>query len=90
MLIVNIYALNSAKLRGELWQDLSQESFPGEWILVGDFNMVQSRQDRTGPLAILFGKELARWKALEEKWSLVDAWQVGPWQAELGFMYHSL
>ena len=40
MLIVNVYALNSAKLRGGLWQDLLQEQFPGEWILVGDFNMV--------------------------------------------------
>ena len=42
VLIVNVYASNSAKLRGGLWQDLSQEQFTGEWILVGDFNMVQS------------------------------------------------
>ena len=74
VLIVNVYALNSAKLRGGLWQYLLQEQFLGEWILVGDFNMVQSCQDRTGPSAIHSGTELARWKALEEKWSLVDAW----------------
>ena len=43
LLIVNVYYLNSAKLRGGLWQDLPQEQFTREWILVGDFNMVQSR-----------------------------------------------
>ena len=43
-----------------------------------------------GPSSILFGTELARWKALEAKWSLVDAWQVGPWQVEPRFTYHSL
>ena len=74
VLIVNVYALNSAKVRGGLWQDLSQEQFPGEWILVRDFDMVQSRQEKTRPSAILSRTELSRWKALEEKWSLVDAW----------------
>ena len=42
VLNVNVYASNSAKLQGGLWQDLSQEQFSGEWILVRDFNMVQS------------------------------------------------
>ena len=42
VLILNVYAPNSAKLRGDLWQDLSQEQFTREWILVGDFNMVKS------------------------------------------------
>ena len=90
LLIVNVYASNSAKLRGGLWHDLLQEQFPREWILVGDFNMVQSQHDRTQPSVILSGTELERFKALEEKWALVDAWQVGPWQAEQGFTYHSL
>ena len=90
LIIVNVYVLNSAKLRGGLWQDLSQEQFTGEWILVGDLNMVKSQHDRIGPSSILFETELPRWRTLEEKWSLVNAWQIGPWQAEPRFIYHSL
>ena len=45
LLIVNVYAPKSAKLRGALWQVLSQEQFTWEWILVGDFNMVKLQQD---------------------------------------------
>ena len=43
-----------------------------------------------GPFAILSGAELVKWKSLEEKWSLVDAWKIEHWRDELGFTYHSL
>ena len=85
-----MYTLNNAKLRRELWQDISLSSFEGEWCLLGDFNIVQSHQDCIGPFAILLGTELTKWNILEEKWCLVDAWKMGPWKDEPDNTYHSL
>ena len=67
-----------------------QVQFDGEWCLAGDFNMVQSRQDKTGPSSILAGGERNKWSTLEDKWSLVDAWKLGPWKDDTGFAFHSL
>ena len=55
--IVNIYAPNESKNRKLLWKDLSQLNIEGVFCLVGDFNMVCSRQDRQGPASILAGGE---------------------------------
>jgi endonuclease/exonuclease/phosphatase family metal-dependent hydrolase len=48
--VVNLYAPNEHGLRVRLWESLISE-LPANchWIVAGDFNMVESSQDKTNP-----------------------------------------
>lgn len=49
--IINIYAPNDIVERCQLWETLIQELPTScRWILAGDFNMVETRQDKTNPV----------------------------------------
>jgi hypothetical protein len=48
--IVNLYAPNEHSLQVRLWESLTT-LLPANccWLITGDFNMVESRQDKTNP-----------------------------------------
>lgn len=48
--IANIYAQNNTLDRCQLWEQMILElPLTCRWIMAGDFNMVESRQDKTNP-----------------------------------------
>ena len=51
--IVNIYGPCEAKGRAKLWSELKDLEIERKWCLNGDFNMVETRKDKTGPSSIL-------------------------------------
>ena len=59
----------------------------GEGCLIHNFNMLKSKHDRTRLSSILLGMEVLRWIGLEEKWSLMNTWELGQWWDECGFSY---
>lgn len=52
--IANIYAPNESSARCQLWEKMEQElPHSCRWILIGDFNMVESRLDKTRQTAAM-------------------------------------
>lgn len=48
--ILNIYALDESHLRSRLWEALiTQLSTTCQWVIAGDFNMVELHHDKTNP-----------------------------------------
>ncbi|KAH7277724.1 hypothetical protein KP509_38G003900, partial [Ceratopteris richardii] len=77
--IVNIYAPKQEAERAPFWREL-YSCLPNSvehWIVGGDFNMVESLDDRRGgnPTSI-HGHELATWELLMFKLRVADAWHM--------------
>ena len=72
------------------WQSMLVRNYAMTFDHNVPLTMIKSWEDRMGPSSILSGTKLSRWLTLEEKWSLMDAWKIGPWQAHPSFPYHSL
>ncbi|KAL3701989.1 hypothetical protein R1sor_020011 [Riccia sorocarpa] len=56
----------------------------GQWILLGDLNMVEATRDSMGPSPVLRGRELRSWTLCRNQGDLIDGWKValeslGPW-----------
>jgi len=48
--IINVYAPNDSQTRCQLWESMIRELPTNcRWILAGDFNMVENRNDKTNP-----------------------------------------
>lgn len=70
--VVNIYAPNSPRDRAILWRDLC-ETLPMEnWILCGNFNMIEDKIDASGVSSIIKGRELECWRALKTRFEFID------------------
>lgn len=52
--IANVYAHNSSPERCQLWEAMTRE-LPGHcrWVILGDFNMVETRSDKNRPCAAM-------------------------------------
>ncbi|KAL2621602.1 hypothetical protein R1flu_001807 [Riccia fluitans] len=52
-----------------------QERLPGgQWLLGGDWNLVESFEDSVGPIPIQRGSERHKWNSLNAHFDLVDGW----------------
>lgn len=91
--IITINGNNEAKGRTELWKDVNCLEFKGEWVLVGDFNMVEKKLDKfRSATSSLVGRGGGggEWDELREKLLLVDFWELGSWGDLSGPTYFRL
>ena len=69
--IISVYAGGAVQVRTEMWKELSL--ITGPIILTGDFNMVESLDDRwEGKGQCIRGAELEEWEKLKEAHDLTD------------------
>lgn len=61
-------------MRAYLWHQLKTELLDGQWIILGDFNMVESPIDSAGPSPLLQGRQLEAWRLLATRFDLTDAY----------------
>lgn len=71
-----IYAPKSPRERTILWEELKHTLPSGNWILCGDFNMVERREDSTGQSPLLKGRQLESWRLLKSSLNLHDAFDI--------------
>ena len=74
--LINVYASNQSSDRAELWNSLLSLNLEvTEWILAGDFNMLESQEDKRGGAEKLGQRrrEKAVWQRLLLNFGLMDA-----------------
>ncbi|KAL3695864.1 hypothetical protein R1sor_009940 [Riccia sorocarpa] len=82
--IVGIHGPRERCDRPAAWKWLRELTQEGKWVIIGDFNMVESRVDTIGPSPLMRGAELRKWTMCSNQADLVDTWLVanvskGPW-----------
>ncbi|KAL3679560.1 hypothetical protein R1sor_022516 [Riccia sorocarpa] len=70
--IVSLHAPNDSSARKEVWEWLKQLMMEGQWIIMGDFNMVERQEDSIGPSPVVRGDELYSWEICAGSADLVD------------------
>ena len=77
--LLNVYAPNHASARARLWEEIYM-AVPGDvgnWIVGGDFNMLEDPHDRRGgSIVTIEGLALANWERLVLKLRIFDVWHL--------------
>ncbi|KAL3679018.1 hypothetical protein R1sor_021974 [Riccia sorocarpa] len=71
--VISLHAPNSGRERVEAWAWLRNLVVDNQWIIMGDFNMVESQDDSIGPSPVLRGEELGAWEVCAGAADLIDA-----------------
>jgi exonuclease III len=76
--VMGIYAPNSATSRMKLWKDMFDVTDNSrQWILMGDFNMIEARGDqRGGGMSLIAGGEKNSWRHLKRRLNLTDSFAL--------------
>ncbi|KAG0504767.1 hypothetical protein M758_N019500 [Ceratodon purpureus] len=77
--ILNIYAFNESRRRGRMWDMLARSDLPeAEWILGGDFNSVESLDNRIGGSCntSMETPEMEAWTRLLLRFNLADSFHM--------------
>jgi exonuclease III len=89
--ISNIYAPNISLDRLNLWKNLQNTLPRGNWIMAGDYNMTENREDSTSNSPLISGNKLNEWRLLKNRFSLIDVKQLtslnGPTYTRRGTLY---
>ena len=74
--ILNVYAPNHASARAEFWSRIASSLLRANcWCMGGDFNMLESLDDRVGgSQTSVHDRELAAWELLCMTMRILDAW----------------
>ena len=81
---LSIYAPNHESAQAALWTQLI-DALPSvdAWCIAGDFNMIESPEDRQGGSQItVHGTELAAWERLCMALGLQDVWHLADFARE--------
>lgn len=78
--VLAIYAPNEDSNRATLWHEIANLMDKNrEWIVLGDFNMVEVALDRRGGSGtVLNGREKKAWNRLQRKLCLEDSFKYKP------------
>ncbi|KAL3678442.1 hypothetical protein R1sor_021398 [Riccia sorocarpa] len=71
--IIAIHAPTKKRLRPDVWTWIQGIMDAGQWILLGDLNMVENRNDSIGPSPVLRDREMWKWNMCSNKVDLVLA-----------------
>ncbi|KAL3686360.1 hypothetical protein R1sor_008934 [Riccia sorocarpa] len=71
--LISIHAPNKRHLRKRTWLWLRELVKEGQWVVGGDFNMVEFDEDTTGESNKLEGGKFNRWHNMAREADLVDA-----------------
>lgn len=74
--VASLYAPNEAAKRYDLWSWLSFNLHAGQWLILGDFNMVEHRDDTSGTSVLIRGEELVNWRLFKTKLDLEDCYLI--------------
>ncbi|KAL3698381.1 hypothetical protein R1sor_012457 [Riccia sorocarpa] len=69
---MSIYSPHEGREKQELYKWLKNFDLEGEWVILGDWNMVQRRIDTAGPTTLLQGFTQEKWRETDERWQLHD------------------
>lgn len=75
MFFVNVYAPCNSGGRRRLWENLcnlKNNTITGEWCLMGDFNVVANREERTGRSAYWGYKDMVDFNVFVDNMNLID------------------
>ncbi|KAL3689374.1 hypothetical protein R1sor_015683 [Riccia sorocarpa] len=72
--IMALHAPRKRSRRAAVWAWVKSIIGEGQWLLLGDFNMVERTRDALGPSAVIRGRELRSWTLCANLGDLVDAW----------------
>ncbi|KAL3692124.1 hypothetical protein R1sor_005775 [Riccia sorocarpa] len=71
--ILSLHAPNDSRTRKEVWTWLRNLVGDDRWIILGDFNMVETQQDSIGPSPVLKSDEKHVWDLCAGRIDLIDA-----------------
>ncbi|KAL3681754.1 hypothetical protein R1sor_024710 [Riccia sorocarpa] len=71
--VLCLHAPNESRKRKEVWAWMQPLIAVGQWIILGDFNMVESQMDSIGPSPVIKREEKSMWEVLLGSVDLVDA-----------------
>lgn len=72
ILVGSVYAPNQRKERMELWRWMTHLNPDEQWIIGGDWNMVDLWDDAIGPCTLIHRRESRTWTKFVDKFTLVD------------------
>jgi exonuclease III len=76
--IASVYAPNLATERRQFWKDLKERLPRGNWLVGGDYNMVEVPHDSTSSSPLISPFEHDSWQVLKLQLSLQDAFDIIP------------
>ncbi|KAL3685721.1 hypothetical protein R1sor_003743 [Riccia sorocarpa] len=76
LIVASVYGPHRPEEEIQFFNWLRDKADGGDWILLGDWNMVLSPTDSLGPTPMLKGSPLQAWTEVELKWSFEDALEV--------------
>lgn len=71
-----MYGPKSRRRRAKLWEAISATTKDGQWVIVGDFNTMERWIDSSGPFPLLKGREKEKWRLLQNRFGLMDAFDI--------------
>ena len=77
--VINVYGFNNTDPRAMLWNHLAQAPLPAaEWVLAGDFNNIESIQDKQGGSnkTSIGNREMEAWNRLLVRLNVRDSFNL--------------
>ncbi|KAL3699682.1 hypothetical protein R1sor_017704 [Riccia sorocarpa] len=71
--VISLHAPNDSRKRKEVWIWMRDLVADERWIVLGDFNMVESQEDSIGPSPVLKQDEKRSWDLCAGRTDMVDA-----------------
>ncbi|KAL3684504.1 hypothetical protein R1sor_002526 [Riccia sorocarpa] len=71
--VISLHAPNDSRKRKEVWTWMRDLVAYERWIVLGDFNMVESQEDSIGPSPVLKQDEKRSWDLCAGRTDMVDA-----------------
>ncbi|KAL3687354.1 hypothetical protein R1sor_013663 [Riccia sorocarpa] len=71
---MGVHAPAKRRDRPAFWEWLKGKASGGNWVITGDFNMVEYREDTIGPSPMIRGEEARSWARCANSLDLVDGW----------------
>ncbi|KAL3685915.1 hypothetical protein R1sor_003937 [Riccia sorocarpa] len=75
-MVASIYGSHGPEEKIQFFHWLRDKAEDSNWIILGDWNMVLTPEDSSGPTPILKGGPLQAWGEVELKWNFEDVYNI--------------
>lgn len=88
--IINVYGYNDNATRSQVWTELHSTELPeAEWIIGGDFNMIEEQEDKQGGRCHggIRGRESRNWQSVKFRFGLQDSFRLDTFRKTTNKIY---